>query len=515
MDKIVCGPEPLHATHSFVRDRTRSVRQDFTLQNDRGVHAIECHERIARYHILCLHQLCEIKGFSQQQEMEQLRKVLQSLTEFYHDAKVNRIECPNEAEFRAYHLLSSLRDPDMARQAQALPITLFLSQPIQYACQLIKLSNRNNEVVGRLKASNCEAALNQFCQFFKTVDGAQTDYLTACLLETNFVDIRKGALKAMRKAYLDRQRPFPARELAAMLGCDSELQVEEICIHYKLEIEVDTSGKAVAVKLHNRSSWDESVSAMQQQFSHRIVEAKRHGRAYNVIINRSISSTTSKLNPLAQDFTPPEPKPSNATVTVISSPNNVLSPFPQSFINSQPNMFNFSPAPSPTAQLNGQPLSTLKTSPSKSKSPLSQTMSKSIAKNENKRREEAERQTRQRDDRQKTINSLALEIFYNQLRSTAIQEISMVMAETMHAKTCLHFALKELSRKAHRLHLRQEENERLRQLDIERKHQYSQVMSRLDRRNCNSERPLRNNHRRSWAQQSQITTKLKKVIIRF
>ena len=278
MDKIVCGPEPLQATHSFVRDRTRSIRQDFTLQNDRGVHAIECHERIARYHILCLHQLCEVKGFSQQQEMEQLRKVLQSLTEFYHDAKVNRIECPNEAEFRAFHLLSSLRDPDMARQAQALPIALFLSQPIQHACQLIKLSNRNNEVVGRLKASNCEAALNQFCQFFKIVAGSQTDYLTACLLETNFVDIRKGALKAMRKAYLDRQRPFPARELAAMLGCDSELQVEEICIHYKLEIEVDTSGKAVAVKLHNRSSWDESASVMQQQFSHRIVEAKRHGR---------------------------------------------------------------------------------------------------------------------------------------------------------------------------------------------------------------------------------------------
>jgi len=61
-------------SHAFVRDRTRSIRQDFTLQNNRGLEAVEAHETIARYHILCMHQLCENKGFSEQQEMEQLRK---------------------------------------------------------------------------------------------------------------------------------------------------------------------------------------------------------------------------------------------------------------------------------------------------------------------------------------------------------------------------------------------------------------------------------------------------------
>jgi len=74
IESIIGGKHSLEAVHSFVRDRTRSIRQDFTLQNNRGDEAINAHERIARFHILCLHQLCLSKDFSVQQEMEQLRK---------------------------------------------------------------------------------------------------------------------------------------------------------------------------------------------------------------------------------------------------------------------------------------------------------------------------------------------------------------------------------------------------------------------------------------------------------
>lgn len=67
---------PLDKCHAFVRDRTRSIRQDFTLQNIRDLTAVQAHERIARFHILCLHELCEFdeSKFSEQQETEQLRK---------------------------------------------------------------------------------------------------------------------------------------------------------------------------------------------------------------------------------------------------------------------------------------------------------------------------------------------------------------------------------------------------------------------------------------------------------
>lgn len=72
---IVSPCDPLDKdTHGFVRDRTRSIRQDFTIQNERGRVAIECHERIVRFHILSLHHMCQVDGFDAHQEMEQLRK---------------------------------------------------------------------------------------------------------------------------------------------------------------------------------------------------------------------------------------------------------------------------------------------------------------------------------------------------------------------------------------------------------------------------------------------------------
>lgn len=67
---------PLEKCHAFIRDRTRSIRQDFTLQNIRNEVAVEVHERIARFHILCLHEMrgLDESKFSEQQEVEQLRK---------------------------------------------------------------------------------------------------------------------------------------------------------------------------------------------------------------------------------------------------------------------------------------------------------------------------------------------------------------------------------------------------------------------------------------------------------
>jgi hypothetical protein len=75
IDKVLSN-NTLEKCHAFVRDRTRSIRQDFTLQNIRDITAVQVHERIARFHILCLHEMCEFdeSKFSEQQETEQLRK---------------------------------------------------------------------------------------------------------------------------------------------------------------------------------------------------------------------------------------------------------------------------------------------------------------------------------------------------------------------------------------------------------------------------------------------------------
>ncbi|WAQ83094.1 hypothetical protein PtA15_3A461 [Puccinia triticina] len=202
--KILLAKESLFDTHGFIRDRTRSIRQDFTLQNDRGPIAIECHERIARYHILCLHFLRDKEGvgsYQEQQELEQVRKVLQSLNEFYDDYRGSDCFCPNEAEFRAYYLLTHLRDSDAARATERLPEKVFSDQRLQSALQLQILAQCGNmsRAAGR-RPANSPATLNAFTRLFKKVSSTQTSFLNACLLETHFSEIRVSALKALRSA---------------------------------------------------------------------------------------------------------------------------------------------------------------------------------------------------------------------------------------------------------------------------------------------------------------------------
>ena len=48
----------LHDTQPFIWDRTRAIRKDLILQDCKDEYAIDLHERIARYHIMCTNVLC-------------------------------------------------------------------------------------------------------------------------------------------------------------------------------------------------------------------------------------------------------------------------------------------------------------------------------------------------------------------------------------------------------------------------------------------------------------------------
>ncbi|BFZ53866.1 actin cytoskeleton and mitosis protein [Savitreella phatthalungensis] len=271
IDEIVCGSIPLEETHGFVRDRTRSIRTDLTVQNCRTLEAIEITERIARFHIISLHLLSEVEGFSQQQELEQLRKALQSLTEYYDDRRQHGFPAPNESEFRAYNLLLRLRDPDVLRQAEVLPDKVLDSPPVQRALKLYSLCQRSNEEVGRFKTPNAHGSLNLSRRFFKEVRSAGTSYLMACLCESYFSDIRKGALKSMRKAY--QKHSIQLEELQHLLLYDTLDQALADCRHYGLPLE-ETPGRNPQLLLNKRSNFDESASSIGQSMT-MLVEAKR------------------------------------------------------------------------------------------------------------------------------------------------------------------------------------------------------------------------------------------------
>lgn len=100
------GIPPSLDVYQFIWDRTRMVRKDFILQNYVGTggkcdaRAVRCHERIARWHAMCEHQLSHIPEFvtkQSQQNIQELGQTMKTLNQYYDDS-LNRstIEVPDE-----------------------------------------------------------------------------------------------------------------------------------------------------------------------------------------------------------------------------------------------------------------------------------------------------------------------------------------------------------------------------------------------------------------------------------
>ncbi|KAL0074842.1 SAC3/GANP/Nin1/mts3/eIF-3 p25 family-domain-containing protein [Phycomyces blakesleeanus] len=305
----VLSEYPLVKCHAFLRDRTRSIRQDFTLQNIRDITAVQVHERIARFHILCLHEMCELEEekFSEQQETEQLRKVLLSLTEFYDDLRDEGIETPNEAEFRAYYIITHLRDNDITRQAMALPPHIFLDFHVKRALQFYGLAQRNNEIgessSRRNKPANIEACQNYYSKFFKLIAAPDTPFLMSCLLEWHFPEVRKGALKAMNKAYLIANPGVEAEYVRQVLAYDTVKQLIEEVELYGLQIDMSLGQPTIRFgqKYHADTKsffFAEPLSTPRPRRSMMLVEPKKSGISFRDIVNGTTSSMEN--NPMMQ-----------------------------------------------------------------------------------------------------------------------------------------------------------------------------------------------------------------------
>ncbi|KAI7883773.1 hypothetical protein K492DRAFT_125877, partial [Lichtheimia hyalospora FSU 10163] len=285
---------PLIKCHGFLWDRTRSIRQDFTLQNIRDASAVELHEKIARLHILSLHELCEYddEKFSEQQETEQLRKVLLSLMEFYDDLREDGIETPNEAEFRAYYLISHIRDHEVARQIMQLPRHVLFHPLLQRALQFYELIQRNNEIMEtserRNKFTNIEASQNNYSKLFKLVGQGDTPFLLACMMEWHFPDIRKGALKAMNRAYMSVHIGVEVEYLRQVLAYDSVKQLLSEAHLYGLSFEVSETqttirfGQKTKQKAH---VFVEPLSNPRPTKSMLLVDPKKGNRTFAQIVN--------------------------------------------------------------------------------------------------------------------------------------------------------------------------------------------------------------------------------------
>ncbi|KAK2749840.1 hypothetical protein FQN57_005254 [Myotisia sp. PD_48] len=297
---VLINDSTLGTIHKFVWDRTRSIRNDLSIQqltNKRDVEiAVTCLERIARFHILSLHLLSSPHNqeqFDHHQEREQLNNTLLSLL-YYYDDNRDRLKFPHEDEFRAYYVLFSIQDqrPDLEARVQKWPRHLRESPRVRVALELFAAAGNTWQYQGTLDAKRLNAVAQGFYfRFFNILKSKSVSYLMACVAEVYLPQIRQTTIRSIWKAYCrqpqsqqHKNQEWTVGELTYALAFDSDDQTIQFCEDQDLQLSTNSEGK-VFLNWADRSI--DSVAfqpSSQQVFSERLVEQKRCGRSLAAVI---------------------------------------------------------------------------------------------------------------------------------------------------------------------------------------------------------------------------------------
>ncbi|KAI5290087.1 hypothetical protein KEM54_002477 [Ascosphaera aggregata] len=298
---ISLDEDNLGVIHKFVWDRTRSIRNDLSIQQltqaeDVKV-AVKCLERIARFHILSLHILSNPENtehFDPHQEREQLNNTFMSLL-YYYDDNRNHLYFPNEDEFRAYYIVFSISDqrPDLESRVQRWPRQLRESPRIKIALELFAAAGNTWEYQGTLDSKRPNPiAQNNYIRFFELIKSESTSYLMACIAEIYFNQIRQTAIRSIWKAYCrqpvsqqGKNHEWLVPELTAALHLDNDQQTIDFCEQQGLTLRTDGNGDLfLDWAQHPINSIADFQPFAEQVFSYRYVEAKRCGRTLVALI---------------------------------------------------------------------------------------------------------------------------------------------------------------------------------------------------------------------------------------
>ncbi|GAB7347936.1 hypothetical protein MBLNU459_g5450t2 [Dothideomycetes sp. NU459] len=302
---VVGNAETLGSVHHFVWDRTRAIRNDFSIQQitkpaDVEI-AIACYERIARFHILSLHQLAvpekPYDKYDWYQEREQLDRTLLSLMQYYDDSK-GRLACANEAEFRAYLVIFQVQDPtpDLEERVNTWDRHVRCNPRVRKALDIYAAACNVLDPQGPLKPrANHSVAQEDWNRFLVLVQSTQTSYLMACVSEIYFNLMRRATLNAVWRAFRPQgsklELPdFTLDLMTDMLGFDQEEQTEHFCQQYGFVFKQSITGEYGDAFLDLNSVQGKSFPAPtqglgHQTFSDRLVESKRADRTLPAIIN--------------------------------------------------------------------------------------------------------------------------------------------------------------------------------------------------------------------------------------
>lgn len=296
-NEMVANAESLGSVHHFVWDRTRAIRNDFSIQQitkpaDVEI-AIECYERIARFHILSLHQLAvpdkPYDKYDWYQEREQLDRTLLSLMQYYDDSR-GRVECKNEAEFRAYLIIFQAQDPtpDLDERVNTWPVSVRSDRRVRIALDLNSAASNIVDPQGPLKPRAVyPVAREDWAHFFDLVRSNKVSYLMACVSEIYFKLVRRTALNAIWRGFKGQVVEFTLSLMTRILGFDDPEQTETFCQHFGFVFKASNSGGEDYLDLDSvkgKTFPVETPGLEHQTFSEDLVEAKRMGRSFSAVI---------------------------------------------------------------------------------------------------------------------------------------------------------------------------------------------------------------------------------------
>ncbi len=306
INEVIGKASALEHVHSFVWDRSRGVRNDFSVQQFTDLPSLKiqifCFERIVRFHFFSRHEVGGrfrhvAANYDHHQDAEQGFKALYSLLTTYDDLQKSNSSYhpPNEPEFRAYKILTLIPEANVDKVqmlAKEWPQHIVNHPHVQHAYQIFQ---RAAKVIKSSQEPILEAQ-GIVMAFWKLIESPETTYMLACTAEIFFQEVRKMALWTLLRA-LPRSKtnaPTPTNwslnDLRTPLGLDTEEEAREYMEAYgaaviqrpdgSLAVERKTAGPLKLASI--KSTKPPAI----QYFCSRLVESKRSGRSLTDIISR-------------------------------------------------------------------------------------------------------------------------------------------------------------------------------------------------------------------------------------
>ncbi|KAI1405736.1 SAC3/GANP/Nin1/mts3/eIF-3 p25 family-domain-containing protein [Hypoxylon fuscum] len=297
VDELIPTDDLLSSRHSFLWDRTRALRIDFSFQKysmtaEEYKDQVYCLETITRFHVTALHLLSQDgftpADFSEQQEKEQLGKTLLSLVDLYDDCAQHGIKCENEAEFRGHYIIFNAHIPALSERIANWDGFAAGPDRVKAAISIVQSLKNIRSLIGPLfpgrDSVNPAMLVQAISVFFNAVAMPAVSYTAACFAEIHFIMVRKAIVKAIRKSF-SRPRFGPKDLTPALLKQYLWTDTEEEAVEFFRLHGFQFSDDGYAMLSPGPTYIDAKVP---HSFSRDIVERKRCGRSLPTVIHETV-----------------------------------------------------------------------------------------------------------------------------------------------------------------------------------------------------------------------------------